>query len=253
MSRFALLGKEVYDLVLERRFLLSLLLVSTVFSLVLGMMVAQPAHNPPSPLDFLGIVRFAGPLLAALLAVSLAGDAVARERQDRTLHLLFTAPATKTGYWAALLAAHTFAFGVFALLLLAFAVLGGAAMGWVTVKAMLALIFASLLPLFLTLDLLLLASSARLANGRTSLLLALVIVLLLWSTALSGPFGWALAEVPAWKVVAAWHPIDLADASAEGLLEHGTLFWTPMLKASGQAVLAAAASWASIATGEISR
>lgn len=254
MSRFALVGKEVYELVLERRLLLTLLLVSAVLSLAFMVMVVdQPADYPASPLDFLQMVRHAGPILVGLLAVALAGDAVARERQDRTLHLLFTAPATRTRYWLALLTAHALAFLALAVLFLAFAVLVGAAMGWVALKGMPILVFLSLLPLFLTLDMLIVACSARFSSGRASLLVALVLVLVLWATSLVGPFGWALRGVPWWGPLSAWHPFDLAGATAQALLERGSLAWTPVLKALGQAVVAGGAAWASIATREAGR
>lgn len=253
MSRFALVGKEVYELVLERRLLVTLLIVSAVFTFALGTMLAQPASRPASPTDFLGVVRYAGPVLVGLLAIVLAGDAVARERQDRTLHLLFTAPATRTRYWAALLIAHVVAFGLFAALLLLFSILAGAAMGWVAAKAMLGLLFAALLPLFLTVDLLILASSSRFSSGRTSLLVAVVIVLVLWLSGLSGPFGWALKDVPGWGGVSSWHPFDLASSSTEALLQRGVLSWMPLVKSFSEAVLAGAVSWVSIATREVGR
>lgn len=253
MSRFALFGKEVYELALERRLLLTLLLVSGIFSLGVGFMLDQPLRHPSSPMEFLGVIQHGGPIIVGLLAVVLAGDAVARERQDRTLHLLFTAPASRTQYWTALLAAHAVAFAVLAALLLLFSALVGAAMGWVAVKGTSLLLVLALLPLFLTLDMLVLACSARLSSGRASLLVALVMVLLLWSTSALGPFGWALQNMPAWSVASAWHPFDLAGTSAASLLERGTLAWTPLLKALAEAVLAGGAAWASIATREAGR
>lgn len=253
MSRFALVGKEVYELVLERRLLLTLFLFSAIFAIPFSIMANQPAQSPASPLEFLEVVQHAGPILAGLLAVVLAGDAVARERQDRTLHLLFTAPATRTRYWVALLVAHVVAFAVLAVLLLLFSFLVGAAMGWVAVKGMALLVVLVLLPLFLALDLLVLAVSARLSSGRTSLIIALVVVLALWTTSLGGPFGWALRDVAAWRYISLWHPFDLAGATAGSLLDRGFIAWTPLWKALLESALAAGAAWASIATKEVGR
>lgn len=253
MSRFALVRKELYDLVLERRMLLVLLLISALFSLALAVALDQPASDPASPLEFLGMIRYVGPVLVGLLAVALAGDAVARERQDRTLHLLFTAPATRTRYWLALLVAHLVAFAALAVLLLLFSILVGVTMGWVAVKGMGLLIVVSLLPLFLTLDLLVLTASTQLARGSTSLLVAIVLVLLLWCTSLIGPFGWALEGIPWWQVMSLWHPFDLAGASAASLLERGTLSWMPVVTASIEALLVGTFAWAGIGTTEVGR
>ena len=253
MSRLALVGKELYDLLLERRLLLTLLLFSAIFAIPFTIMANQPAQSPASPLDFLEVAQHAGPLLIGLLAVVLAGDAVARERQDRTLHLLFTAPATRTRYWAALLVAHAVAFGVLAILLLLFSILVGAALGWVAVKGMAILVVLALLPLFLTLDLFVLAASARLSNGRASLIIALFLVLALWTTSLNGLFGWALRDLTAWQYISPWHPFDLAAASAGSLLDRGLIAWTPFWKAIAEAALATGAAWASIATREVGR
>lgn len=253
MSRFSLVGKEVYELVLERRFLLTLTLVSAVLSLIFVSLLAQSTWSPASPMEFLMVGEHVGPALVGLLAITLAGDAVARERQDRTIDLLFTAPATQTRYWAALLVAHGLAFLIFSSLLVLFSVLVGWAMGWVAVKGMAFLLIISLLPLFLTLDFLVLSVSARLANGRTSLLLAVVVVLGLLFTSSIGPFGWVLQGTPGWHLVSIWHPFDLAGASARALLEQGTIVWEPMLKAWLEVLLAAALAWTSIATREAGR
>lgn len=253
MSRFVLLRKEVYELVLERRLLLTLLLVSGVFSLVVGVMANQPPHSPPSPLGFLQGVYLVGPIIVALLAIALAGDAIARERQDRTLHLLFTAPATLSQYGFALVGAHLLAFGAFALLLVVFSVLVGLLMGWVAVKGMAILLLVSLLPLFLIVDLLVLAGSARLGSGRASLLVAIVLVLVLWSTSLMGPFRLVYHSLAWWDLISAWHPFDLAGSSGRSLVDRGELSWAPILKSCLFALIAGALAWASLVTKEVGK
>lgn len=253
MSRFALVGKEIYELVIERRLLLTLFLVSAVFSVVFGVMANQSPLGPQSPLEFLLVAQHIGPVMVALLAIALAGDAIARERQDRTLDLLFTAPATLSRYWWALLSAHLLAFVVLGVLMIGFAVLAGAVMGWVAVKGMTVILVIALLPLFLTLDLLLLAFSARLASGRTSLLVALVVVMTLWSTSLIGPFGWVFRGLPWWNGVSMVHPFDLASTSVGALLERGGVSLVSVLSGWLEVLAVGLVAWFSLVTKEVGR
>lgn len=242
MSFRGLLAKELRDLVLDRRLLGFLALTSLGCGLVLSSLFDDLDTSPASPYGFLAFIRFGGPLLCALLALMLAADAVAGERARRTLPLLFTAPATKSGYATALLASHLLAFLAFAATLLLAGTIAGWAIGWVALEGTLLLILLMLLPLFVLFESALLALSTRMPTGRSALLAAGAIVLLAWTSSPSGPFGWALPEPAGLRSLMEWNPFDAADAVAAALVDRGTIDWRPLgrlaLAASGTTLLA---------------
>lgn len=251
MTRFPLVGKETYELVLDRRIPVALLLVSALLTLTFGFMTGQPASNPASPMDFVEPLRFVGPIIVGLFAIALAGDAVSRERQDGTIRLLFTAPTTLSRYWAALTVAHVAAFAALTLVTLAFAALVGLVAGWVAVKATLLLVGLALFPLFLTLDMGLLALSARFASGRTSLVVATLAVVVLWGTGSVGPLGSILEGVDLWGYVSPWHPFDLAYGVGASLLDEGLILWQDVGKAYLEAAATAGVAWAILTRMEV--
>lgn len=251
MTRFPMVGKATYELVLDRRVPIALLLVSALLTLTFGFMTGQTASNPASPMDFVEPLRFVGPIIVGLFAIALAGDAISRERQDGTIRLLFTAPATLTRYWAALTAAHVLAFATLTVVTLAFAALVGVVAGWVALKATLILVGLALFPLFLTLDMGLLAASARFTSGRTSLVVATLTVVVLWGTGSVGPLGELLKGVDLWSYVSPWHPFDLAYGVGSSLLDEGMIAWQDVGKAYLEAAAAAGIAWASLIRMEV--
>jgi len=247
----ALSLKEIGDLVRERRLLYFLFALSLIFSIVFSILIGF--EDTAGPRTYMDVLFFAGPLFVAILAVVVAGDAVARERQDRTIHLLFTAPATKNGYLGALAMAHLVAFLAFSGMALLYAILAGVMAGWVAVPITLSYLALGLLPLFTTLSLVLVAMGARMASGRAALVLSTFLVMALWASNQNGPFGWLFAFLDWWPYVSSIHPFDINVSLLNDLRDAGVVDTPALVKLWSWVGVAAIGAWVSLRSLEVGR
>lgn len=228
MTVAALYSKELGAIVRNRRLLYYLLGVG-VLTTVVFLMITQFSRTP-SLRTYVDMHHFLGPLFAGFLALTLSGDAIARERQDRTFHLLFTAPVTKAGYLVALLASHATAFLAFIALSLVIGLTVGLVAGWVAVEIVLLIVVFGVLPTFLLFDAGLVAVGTRIRSGRTGLILATFLVLGSWLTSSVSPFSFAFEGLSWWPAVSWLHPFDNQVRIVQGLINDGRIATLEVLK-----------------------
>lgn len=181
----AVLRKEAGDLLRERRLAVFLLMLSVALAVpvvVFGQSIGQGTTGrfPPGFDELITPIVFVGPIPVLLLALILGSDSVSRERDETTLVLLATSPASRTGIWLGKLGGALLAYAAVAAVTLLFLVPHSLVLGWATLEAVFWLLLVPFLALYLFLLGVGFLASTLLSTSRASIGAALGVDLLLF-------------------------------------------------------------------------
>jgi ABC-2 type transport system permease protein len=246
----AVLRKEAGDLVRGRRLAVFVLVLSGILAIPYAILSNEIATSggtsPPRYGDVFTPIVLAGPIAVLLLALALGSDALSRERDEGTLVLLATSPASRAGIWAGKLGGALLAYAAVAAVTLLFLAPWAWTHGGVNVEAAAWVLAIPFLVLYLALLGVGFLLSTVLSTSRASIGAALGIDLGMFLLQLEEPgLGGFLVEfAPAVRDVLRYNPFEVGAVAARALRWGQPLPW-PRLGAvlMMAAVLLGASLW----------
>lgn len=254
----AVLRKEAGDLLRERRLAVFLLMLSAALSVpvvLLGQTLGQGAtgRHPPGFDELITPIVVVGPIPVLLLALTLGSDAVSRERDEGTLVLLATSPASRTGVWLGKLGGALLAYAALAAVTLVFLVPHSLVLGWTTLEAVAWILLVPFLLLYLFLLGVGFLASTLLSTSRASIGAALGVDLLLFLLQREPPgLGGFLQEfAPGAYGLLQYAPFDATAAAARAVAHGRPLPGVPLAVVAGSGLLLLALSLAAFRASEV--